>query len=279
MTVLITGASGGLGRAFAAECASRGYNLYLTDINEAGLAEIKQGLERQYDVQVAVRVCDLTDQAQVKDMFDDINEQGIKLNMLLGVAGLDFEGGFIKRDFDQIINIVNTNIAATLRVTHAALKHRDNSERFNVVIVSSLASQYPIPLKATYAASKRFPAGFLYSAEAGAFGRQRKCACAVPGRTADNQPRTERNRSPRLLGKGDYGQPAAGCAEDYRQGAQRQEHIHPRRSQPLLSVPGEAHAKNVHRKIPLRQMERSAGEVAGCVSIILWYLRTAYRAM
>ncbi len=181
MTVMITGASGGLGRAFAAECASRGYDLYLTDINEAGLAEIKQGLERQYDVHVAIRVCDLTDQVQVKDMFDDIKKLGIKLNMLLGVAGLDFEGGFIKRDFEQIINIVNTNIAATLRVTHAALKHRDNGNRFSVVIVSSLASQYPIPLKATYAASKRFLLDFSIALRQELLGENVNVLALCPG--------------------------------------------------------------------------------------------------
>ena len=50
MNVLITGASGGLGRAIAAECASRGYNLFLTDINEEGLKLLRSGLERQYSV-------------------------------------------------------------------------------------------------------------------------------------------------------------------------------------------------------------------------------------
>ena len=156
MSVLITGASGGLGRAFATECASRGYDLYLTDINAEGLAEIKQGLQRQYDVQVSTRTCDLKDKEQVKKMFSEIDKSGIKLEMFLGVAGLDFEGGFLKRDCEQILDIVNTNIAATLRMTHNALMHRDKDKKFGVVIVSSLASQYPIPLKATYAASKRF---------------------------------------------------------------------------------------------------------------------------
>ena len=60
MNVMITGASGGLGRAFAAECASRGYNIFLTDINEEGLLYLQSGLERQYGVCVTVKVCDLT---------------------------------------------------------------------------------------------------------------------------------------------------------------------------------------------------------------------------
>lgn len=156
MTVLITGASGGLGRALATQCASLGYDLYLTDLNEQRLLEIEKGIRRQYDVDVYIKACDLTSKQQVKDMFCNIEELDIKLSMYLGVAGLDFEGGFTKRECDRIIDIVNINIAATLRVTHGALGHRDKDNKFNIVIVSSLASQYPIPLKATYAASKRF---------------------------------------------------------------------------------------------------------------------------
>ncbi|MBT3320083.1 MAG: SDR family NAD(P)-dependent oxidoreductase [Clostridia bacterium] len=156
MTALITGASGGLGRALAAECAAKGYDLFLTDISEQGLLEIKHGILRQYDVAVHTQVCDVTNPREVADLFAAIDARGIELNMFLGVAGIDFEGGFTQRGCDQILDIVNINIAATLRVTHAALEHRDTSQKFNVVIVSSLASQYPIPLKATYAASKRF---------------------------------------------------------------------------------------------------------------------------
>ncbi len=59
MNVLITGASGGLGRALANECGKRGYNLFLVDINEQGLRAIQKGLERQFGVCVAVKACDL----------------------------------------------------------------------------------------------------------------------------------------------------------------------------------------------------------------------------
>ena len=61
MNVFITGAAGGLGRALANECGRRGYNIFLTDINEKGINALKRGLERQYGVCVASKVCDLTD--------------------------------------------------------------------------------------------------------------------------------------------------------------------------------------------------------------------------
>ena len=156
MTVLITGAGGGLGRAMAIESARRGYDLMLTDVNASSLEVFRGGLLRQYDVKVDAVPCDLTDAADVKKLFGYIREKGMQLHMLLHVAGIDFEGGFLEMDCDRLIDIVRVNIEGTLRVLHGALGRRDGQKRFTMVVVSSLASLYPMPLKATYAASKRF---------------------------------------------------------------------------------------------------------------------------
>jgi len=163
MNVFITGAAGGLGRALANECASRGYNLFLTDVNEEGLARIKRGLERQFDVAVAVKACDLTSPESVDEMLSFIDRHRIGFDMLLNIAGLDFEGGFTRRERENIVKIVTLNDAATLRITHAILERRRPGRPFYVVFVSSLASMFPMPLKATYAASKRFLLDFAIS--------------------------------------------------------------------------------------------------------------------
>ncbi|NMA65296.1 MAG: SDR family NAD(P)-dependent oxidoreductase [Clostridiaceae bacterium] len=163
MNVMITGAAGGLGRAFANECASRGYNLFLTDINEDGLLSLKRGLERQFGIVVTKAACDLTNIESVDKMLSVIDKHGIRFDMLLNVAGLDFEGGFMGRKREEIVKIVELNNAATLRITHAIIKRRRIGKSFNIVFVSSLASMFPMPLKATYAASKRFLLDFATS--------------------------------------------------------------------------------------------------------------------
>ena len=89
-------------------------------------------------------------------MLERISGMEQQPGMLLNIAGIDHEGGFAALPEDRIIDIVRLNIEATLRVTHAALTVRDRAKRFIIVNVSSLASLYPMPLKATYAASKRF---------------------------------------------------------------------------------------------------------------------------
>lgn len=156
LTVLITGASGGLGRAFALECADRGYDILLTDINTEGLERVKNGILRQYDVRVYTKPCDITDDSDVDSLIKYAKDVDIKLDMLLNVAGIDYEGGFAANSFDNIKEILRVNIEATLRMTYKALSIRRKSGVFYIIFVSSLASMYPMPLKATYAASKRF---------------------------------------------------------------------------------------------------------------------------
>ena len=156
MNVFITGAAGGLGRAMAVECGKRGYNLFLTDVNEDGLRQMQTGLERRFDIAVTAKACDLTDSSSVDELLKTADAFGLRFDMLLNIAGVDFEGGFITREREQIVKIVMLNDAATLRITHAILSRRRPNKRFAIVFVSSLASLFPMPLKATYAASKRF---------------------------------------------------------------------------------------------------------------------------
>jgi short-subunit dehydrogenase len=156
MNVMITGASGGLGRALANECGRRGYNLFLTDINERGLQSIQNGLERQFQGTVTIAACDLTNEESVDALMDRIDSHRIRFDMLLNVAGLDYEGGFLERARKDVVRIISLNNEATLRITHAVLNRRREGRPFYLLFTSSLASMYPMPLKATYAASKRF---------------------------------------------------------------------------------------------------------------------------
>ena len=163
MNVLITGAAGGLGRAMAVECGKRGYHIFLTDVNEDGLRRVQTGLERQFGVIAAAKTCDLTDPASVDALLSVFDDYGIDFDLLLNIAGVDFEGGFLSRDREQVVGIVTLNDAGTLRITHAILARCRENRPFAVVFVSSLASMFPMPLKAAYAASKRFLLDFAAS--------------------------------------------------------------------------------------------------------------------
>lgn len=154
--VLITGAGGGLGKAFAAESAARGWRLFLTDISEAALAALATGLERLYGCEVQTAACDLTDPAARQALWSKIDRRGVQLQMLINVAGTDFEGAFVDQPIDRLRTIVRLNVEGTVEMTRRALEHRDPARPLRIINVSSLAGYYPMPIKATYAASKRF---------------------------------------------------------------------------------------------------------------------------
>ena len=187
LTVLITGASGGLGRALALECADRGFDVFLTDINAESLERIKNGILRQYDVRVYTKPCDITKDSDVDSLINHAKEAGIKLDMLLNVAGIDHEGGFTTQGFDNIAEILRVNIEATLRMTYKALSIRRKTGRFYIVFVSSLASMYPMPLKATYAASKRFLFDFSLALGRELKGENVKVLALCPGGMPTNE--------------------------------------------------------------------------------------------
>jgi uncharacterized protein len=159
-SVFISGATGGLGKAFAVECASRGYDLYLTDLSATRLAMLANGLQNTYGVQVRQQGCDLTDLGSRSDLFDALRAGGLRFWALINVAGVDFEGPFCDQTRQAIRTILRLNIEATLDVTHELLECTDPTRPFRIINVASLAAFYPMPVKATYAASKRFLVDF-----------------------------------------------------------------------------------------------------------------------
>jgi uncharacterized protein len=154
--VLITGAAGGLGKALAAECAARGWNLFLTDLSETSLRPLAAGMERLYGVTVISYACDLTDPAARTGLWAQVAQRNLRFHMLLNVAGIDYEGPFDERCVDELHTIVRLNIEATVAMTRRILEFRDSARTLRIVNVSSLAGFVPMPIKAVYAASKRF---------------------------------------------------------------------------------------------------------------------------
>jgi len=154
--VLITGAAGGLGKAFAVECASRGWNVFLSDCQPAALETLAVGLRNGYGVKVLTQVCDLTDADERAGLFERLRAGAFRFSALINVAGVDYEGPFFEQSGEHIQTIIRLNIEATLAMTHAVLPRRNPWLPFRIINVASLAAFYPMPVKATYAASKRF---------------------------------------------------------------------------------------------------------------------------
>jgi short-subunit dehydrogenase len=153
---LITGAAGGLGKAFAVECARRGWNLFLTDLRPEPLEILARSLQSVYGIRVLRFPCDLTDFDSRSALLEHLRKEPIRFEALFNVAGIDYEGLFFEQNRRQIRAILRLNMEGTLDMIHGVLPLRDPLRPFRILNVASLAAFYPMPVKAAYAASKRF---------------------------------------------------------------------------------------------------------------------------
>jgi uncharacterized protein len=153
--LLITGAAGGVGSAFARECARRGYPLFLTDLQPEPPEWVSF-----LPVTALYRPCDLTDPAARTAFYQSLHTDGRRFQGLINVAGIEYPGAFSERTREELLTILNLNIVATVDTTQAVLALRDPERRFLLINVSSLAAFFPMPYKAVYSSSKRFLLNF-----------------------------------------------------------------------------------------------------------------------
>ncbi len=154
--VFITGATGGVGSAFTAECARRGWSLYLTDLDPSQLEASAARLEETYGLPVRRHACDLTDPSARTQLFKALRREGVRFRMVINVAGMEYEGSFRERQVEELLTILRLHVEAVVEITHALLPLAEPGVTLRILNVASLAAFFPIPFKATYAASKRF---------------------------------------------------------------------------------------------------------------------------
>jgi short-subunit dehydrogenase len=80
---LITGASEGLGKTLAIECASRGMNLILVALQDQALPRLGDFLQRTFAVDVKIFAADLSEETNCYQLFEEIKQQGLQINMLI----------------------------------------------------------------------------------------------------------------------------------------------------------------------------------------------------
>ena len=154
---LITGACGGLGKAFCFACADRGIDLFITDIDEKRLKKLKTCLDNLYDIRVESYVCDLSDQNDRDRFYEYLQTARFPFSGLINIAGGDVEGDFRSRDLHEMRANMNLNMLSIAENMRVVLSLReDEEEPFLIINVASLAAFQPMPYKALYAASKHF---------------------------------------------------------------------------------------------------------------------------
>jgi short-subunit dehydrogenase len=156
-TALITGASSGIGEAFAEQLAALQCNLVIVARRQQRLEQLKAKLEQQHGIKVTVITSDLTQPAAANDIYQQLQRQGIQIDVLINNAGLGHHGKFLEVPVSQQLSTLLVNINALTELTHVfAADMKARGQGGAILLVASIAAYTPIPSFATYAASKSY---------------------------------------------------------------------------------------------------------------------------
>ena len=182
-TSLITGASAGIGTAFASQLAARGDAVVLVARDGERLESLAKELGTRYGVATEVIVADLTDPSQLATVEARLADRDQPVDVLVNNAGFGTNGRLHELDRDTEAREVNLNVVALVRLTHAALGPMVERGRGGVLNVSSLAGGQPTPGNATYGATKAFVSSFTQSVHEELRGTGVKITVVCPGFT------------------------------------------------------------------------------------------------
>lgn len=158
-TALITGATAGIGAAFARLLAARGHDLIVVARDEKRLSCLATELSAEHGVDVDVVAADLTDDADCST----VASRAAEVDLLINNAGLALAKAFTYVDVTDEERLLNLNVRAVLRLTHAALPAMNERGRGAIINVSSVSGYAPVMPGSTYSASKAWVTNFSQS--------------------------------------------------------------------------------------------------------------------
>lgn len=150
---IITGAAGGLGKAYSLELAERGYNTILIDLPDKGLAQMCSGIEAQFHSTSLYYETDLTNIENVIEVTRHIN-QHYNVSVLINNVGVGGSKRFDDADINYLNTIIQLNVMATTIITKQMLPNLQRQRQSYILNVSSMAAFSPMAFKTVYPASK-----------------------------------------------------------------------------------------------------------------------------
>ncbi len=184
-TAVITGASLGIGRAFAYVCARDGFDLILVARSQVQLDSLAAELRQSTGSKVLTISQDLSEPGAADEVFQQVSRSGLPVEALINNAGFGLLGPFWEVDRRQQQRMVQLNIAALTDLTRLFLPGFIERRRGRILNVASTAAFQPGPLMAVYYASKAYVVSFSQAVhnEARRFGVTVTCLCPGPTKT------------------------------------------------------------------------------------------------
>jgi hypothetical protein len=159
---IVTGASTGLGAAYAEELAQRGCSLVLVARSAERLQALGERLQKQYGVGAVAQPADLTKRGDQKKI-EELLSTDTAVDLLVNNAGFGTLGRFTNLDLGREMEEIELNVVAMVRLAHAAARAMTARGRGAIINVASLAAFSPAPYNATYGATKAYIKSFTES--------------------------------------------------------------------------------------------------------------------
>jgi len=179
---VVTGASQGIGRAFAEQLAAGGYDIWLVARSRERLEALAVELREREGVEVRVVAADLGEAAPLAELVRALRSD--PPDLLVNNAGFGTAGAFHELDFAREGELLRVNVHALMSLTHACLPGMVARGSGAVVNVSSLAGEVPSGFNATYGASKAFVTSFSQALYEELRDTPVTVQCLLPGLTA-----------------------------------------------------------------------------------------------
>jgi len=184
-TVLITGASSGIGLELARLFAHDGYRLVLVARSRGALRAAADELHSRFGVEIRVVPKDLSHPAAPVELYQELQEAGVGVDVLVNNAGFGGSGPFVQTDWNVEAEMIQVNVVAVAHLTKLFLP-QILARKGKLLNVGSVAGFLPGPYTAIYYASKAFILSFTEAMAEELRGTGATVTCFCPGPVATN---------------------------------------------------------------------------------------------
>jgi hypothetical protein len=182
-TVLVTGASSGIGRELARVFAADGARLVLVARREDRLKELAEALEAEFGVASIVLPCDLEGPGACQALAQALSTLNVSVDVLVNNAGFGRHGPVAELELDEQMSMVGVNVSALTELTRLFLPGMLAREGGGILNVASTAAFQPGPMLTVYYATKAFVLSFTEGLAEELRGTGVKVSCLAPGPT------------------------------------------------------------------------------------------------
>jgi len=181
-TALITGATSGIGEAYARAWAEKGYDLILTGRRRDVIERVAQQIEEAYKVKAEVVIVELANANEIDSLIEKIKNNG-PIEVLVNNAGFTTKGLYHLQNITEQENMVRVHAIAMMKLTHAVLPGMVERRSGTIINVASIQAVTPMANNTTYCAVKAFIRNFSFCIHCEVKDLGVKVQCVLPGFT------------------------------------------------------------------------------------------------